>query len=398
MNRVREFRDEKSRRRRMDERQPGNEFSSRPPAAVRRRKKRSRSRLQQLIDRLPVPDLGPWGRAIGVTGLFLGTLLISLTVGVILRAMIVSDALNPFAADSGLPTLTPNATPNPEFAAPTVDLGNVGNWNEGERVTVLLLGADTRPENRGFARPRTDSIMLLMVDPEMNVAGVLSIPRDLYVDIPGYGLNRVNTAYVFGGGELAKETISYNLGVHVNFYVLIEFDAFITLIDEIGGIDVYVPYTIYDDTFPDMNYGYDPFYIEAGMHHMDGETALKYARTRHTDNDFYRARRQQDVLLAIRDRVLSLNMLPRLIQRAPVLYNTLSTSIQTDMTLENMIALAQLAEDVPRENIRTGVVDSDYTMSYVTPEGAMVLIPDREDIGHLLEDVFWLNGVEVTEQ
>lgn len=392
MGRVRDLHGEELERRMVEP--PEHRGYGYPPGAPRgkKRKKGLRHDINHLIARLPVPELGPWGRAAGIAGLFLGTVLISLMVGVVLRALLVSDALNPFAADAaGLPTATPNATPNPEFQAPTVDLGNDATWQSGERVTVLLLGADTRPEQRGFTRPRTDSIMLLMIDPALEVASVLSIPRDLYVDIPGYGLNRINTAYVFGGGDLAMQTIEYNFGVRVNYYALVEFDAFTTMIDEIGGIDIYVPYTIYDDTYPDMDYGYDPFYIEQGMQHLDGETALKYARTRHTDNDFYRAQRQQDLLMAVRDRVLSLDMLPRLIQRAPVLYGTLSNSIQTNMTLDTMTSLAQLAKDVPRENIRSGVIDSEYSMSYTTPEGAMVLVPNRSEIGFLLNEVFWLD-------
>jgi len=338
-----------------------------------------------------IPTLGPVGTIAAVAGLFAGTLALSLIVALILRVLIVSDALNPFRADVGeLPTATPNATPNPEFMAPTLDLGNAPVWQGTDRVTVLLLGADTRPSERGTARPRTDSIMLLMVDPQLKVAGVLSIPRDLWVDIPGYGLNRINTAYVWGAGDLAMETVQYNLGVRVNYYVLVEFDAFVTLIDEIGGIDVYVPYTIYDPTYPDMAYGYDPFYITAGQHHMDGETALKYVRTRHSDSDFGRAQRQQDVLFAIRERVLSLNMLPTLIQKAPTLYATLSDSIVTNMTLDQMISLAMLAQDIPRENIRTGVIDANYTRDYITGQGAQVLIPDRERIGPLLHEVFWI--------
>ncbi len=339
-----------------------------------------------------LPTLGPAGTVLAVAGLFAGTLALSLIVALILRALIVSDALNPFRAEanSNLPTATPNATPNPEFMAPTLDVGNAPVWQGTDRVTVLLLGADTRPSERNSARPRTDSMMLLMVDPQLKVAGVLSIPRDLWVDIPGYGLNRINTAYVWGGGDLAMETVQYNLGVRVNYYVLVEFNAFTTLIDEIGGIDVYVPYTIYDPTYPDMAYGYDPFYITAGQHHMDGATALKYVRTRHSDSDFGRAQRQQDVLFAIRERVLSLNMLPTLVQKAPTLYATLSDSIETNMTLDQMISLALLAQDIPRENIRTGVIDANYTRDYITNQGAQVLIPDRERIGPLLHEVFWI--------
>ena len=206
--------------------------------------------------------------------------MLSLVVAVVLRAALAADALNPFAAGLGLPTAVPNATPNPEFLAPTLDLGNVNSWQGTEPVTVLLMGADTRPSERGNWRPRTDSLMLLMADPVNKRASILSIPRDLYVDIPGYGLYRINTAYFLGDGPLAVQTVEYNLGVRVNHYVMIEFDVFTTLVDEIGGIDVYVPRTIYDPDYPNMSYGYDPFYIEEGLQHLDGQTALKYVRTR----------------------------------------------------------------------------------------------------------------------
>lgn len=352
---------------------------------------RFRQLILRLINRIPVPDLGPWGPVIGIGGLFAGTLALSALVGVMLHTLIGADVLNPFRQSDGSPTATPNATPNPEFLAPTLAVAGEGSLDDSGRITMLLLGADRRPEEY-IARPRTDTIMLLMIDPEVGVASILSIPRDLYVEIPGYGLNRVNTAYVLGGGDLAMQTIEYNLGVQVDHYALIDFEGFITLVDEIGGIDIYVPATINDTSYPDMDYGYDPFYIEAGQHHLDGETALKYARTRHADNDFYRAERQQAVLFAIRDRVLSLNLLPQLIQRAPALYSTLSDSIQTNFTLDQMIELAGMVQDIERDNIRSGVIDSDYTVGYVTPEGAQVLIPDRDKIGPLLDEVFWLEG------
>jgi LCP family protein required for cell wall assembly len=289
----------------------------------------------------------------------------------------------------GAPGITVGGTPPVVLApAPTLD---VGEYQEGwgpERVTVLVMGVDRRPGES--TRTRTDSMMLLTMDPVAKTAGVLSIPRDLYVEVPGYGLDRINSANVLGGGQLAKQTAEYNLGVRVDYYAIVDFNAFTTLVDEIGGIDVDVPRTINDPTYPDNNYGYDPFYIEAGSQHLDGVTALKYARTRHADSDFGRAERQQQVLMAIRSKVISVEMLPTLISKAPVMVGTLGDSIETDMSVDQMVRLAVSARDVPRENIRTAVIDGNYITVYTTPQGASVLIPERDKIGILMADVFSL--------
>ncbi len=355
----------------------------------RKREASLRRRARRLFKRIPAPSLGTTART-GLLGIMvLGILAISLLMGTVLRAAVAADALNPFRGDE-LPTAIPNATPNPDFLAPTIAFDDAPEWEGTEPVTVLLMGGDTRPSEQGY-RPRTDTMMLLTIDPEAKVASLLSIPRDLYVEVPGYGLQRVNTAYPLGAGDLAMQTLQYNLGVHVNYYVLVEFDAFITLVDEIGGIDINVPKTIYDSSYPDMNYGYDPFYIEAGEHHLDGETALKYARTRHTDNDFNRARRQQDVLFAIRERIFSLDMLPTLIQKAPSMYSTLSDSITTNMTMDEMISLARLGQDIERDDIRSAVIDSNYVMGHTTEAGAQVLIPNRDRIGELMAEMLWLD-------
>jgi LCP family protein required for cell wall assembly len=234
-------------------------------------------------------------------------------------------------------------------------------------------------------------MMLLMIDPISKQASILSIPRDLYVDIPGHGLQRVNTAYFFGSGPLALESVQYNLGIRVNYYAMIEFNVFVRLIDEIGGIDINVPQAIYDPDYPTYDYGYEVFSIETGLHHLDGETALKYARTRSTaGSDYDRAGRQQDVIFAIREKVLSAELLPALIGKAPALYTELQDNIATDMSLDQMLRLAVLAKDIPRENIRTGIIDANYVISYQTPEGALVEIPNRYNIGELLTYVFWL--------
>jgi polyisoprenyl-teichoic acid--peptidoglycan teichoic acid transferase len=263
-----------------------------------------------------------------------------------------------------------------------------------DRVNILVMGIDRRPGEAFISR--TDTMMLVSVDPKTESVSILSIPRDLYVVLPGRGRDRINTAFVYGsagnnpagGATLAMQTVEYNLGVPVHHYALVDFSAVIRGIDTIGGIDVYVPYNINDPTFPDMNYGYDPLFIPAGLQHFDGELALKYARTRHQDNDFYRARRQQQVVLAVRDKVLGLGI-GELLRQAPVLYQRLGEGIRTDMSLEQLISLARILADIPKENIRNEVLDENYVTSYRTEAGASVLVPINESISPLIQEMFY---------
>jgi LCP family protein required for cell wall assembly len=275
-------------------------------------------------------------------------------------------------------------------------------WTGVERVNVLLLGVDERPQENGMAR--TDTMMLLTLDPTTLQAGVLSIPRDLWVPIPGYNQGRINTAhrlgemynYPGGGPALARQTVEYNLGVPIQYYVRLNFQGFVDLVNLIGGIDIYVPEPINDPLYPDNNYGYDPLYIEAGQHHFDGVMALKYARTRHDSNDFQRADRQQQVLLAILERVTSLNMLPQLAPRIGELYTIMDESVSTDLTLDEILALAGLAIKVDRSQLRFAVIDQTCTEDYITPEGAQVLIPLRERMREVRDYVFGV--AEIAQQ
>jgi anionic cell wall polymer biosynthesis LytR-Cps2A-Psr (LCP) family protein len=186
------------------------------------------------------------------------------------------------------------------------------------------------------------------------------------------------------------QTVEYNLGVYIDHYVMVDFSTVINGINQLGGIDVYVPYNINDPTFPDMDYGFDPLFIAAGQQHFDGLTALKYARTRHQDNDFYRARRQQQVALAVRDKALALG-LPTLIVRAPSLYSQFEQGIRTDLSLQEIIQLAQVIEGIPDENIQNEVLDQNYVSNYLTENGAQVLIPINEAIEPLIRQMFYNN-------
>ncbi|MCB8967104.1 MAG: LCP family protein [Ardenticatenaceae bacterium] len=265
---------------------------------------------------------------------------------------------------------------------------------DSNRINILAMGIDRRPGEPFVSR--TDSIMVVSVDPTTEKISILSIPRDLYVVIPGYGRDRINTAFVYGstgnnpagGASLSMQTVEYNLGITIDHYVLVDFSAVINGVDALGGIDVYVPYDINDPTFPDMNYGYDPLYIPAGQHLFDGTTALKYARTRHSDNDFFRAQRQQQVVLAVRDKALSLGI-SGLLTRAPILYQQLEQGIRTDLTLEEMVRIATTISEIPGENIRNEVLDYDYVSSYTTERGASVLILDNEKAAVLINSLFY---------
>lgn len=266
-------------------------------------------------------------------------------------------------------------------------------WEGSDRVNILLLGIDRRPGEAFVSR--TDSMMVISVNPQTSSASVLSVPRDLYVEIPGYGQDRINTALVYGardgdyldGVALAMQTVSSNLGIPIQHYVLVDFGAFVRIIDILEGVDVEVPYTIDDPLYPDMDYGYDPLYIPAGLQHFDGQTALKYARTRHADSDFNRAYRQQQVLFSARRKALNLG-LGEMLFRAPSLYREVEDGIRTDLSLEQILRLAKTVGDIPSENMRSAVLDQDYVSSYRTPGGASVLLLNYELAAPMIQELF----------
>ena len=301
-----------------------------------------------------------------------------------------STELPPLVQEGAVPT-----SPSGEPTSTSIPLVTEGLEND-ERITILMMGIDRRPGEPYISR--TDTMMLLSYNPRSEVISVLSIPRDLYVVVPGRGRDRINTAFVYGaldnnpagGAELAMQTVEYNLGVPVDHYLMVDFSAFIRAIDSLGGIDVDVPYDIYDPDFPDMNYGYDPLYIPAGPHHFDGLTALKYARTRHQDNDFYRARRQQQVLLAVRSKALGLGP-AEMLRQAPFLYRQLEDGIRTDMSLEQLLTMANALKDIPEDNIKSAVLDTDYVVGHRTAGGASVLVLVNEKASPLIEELFYDN-------
>ena len=278
------------------------------------------------------------------------------------------------------------------------------DWQKKERVNILLLGIDEREGQYGPWR--TDTMILLTIDPESKTAGMLSIPRDLWVPIPGYSENRINTAHYTGdlkkhpggGPALAIKTVQDFFGIPIHYYVRVNFSGFVEAIDTIGGIDIYVEKDIYDPKYPDEAYGYDPLYIPAGSHHMDGELALKYARTRHSGSDFDRLQRQQQVIMAVRDKVLRFDLLPQLLPKLPELLKTVGDAVQTDLQPNQILNLAQSVSQIDDEHIKTAVIDSSITVDTTTPNGAQVLIPIRDEIRAVVDEIFTAPAQEAAEE
>jgi polyisoprenyl-teichoic acid--peptidoglycan teichoic acid transferase len=294
-------------------------------------------------------------------------------------------------------TALPQGAPTTQAAVgsqPTAVVPTPGAAPQG-RINILLMGIDQRQGEQGPFR--TDTMIVITMDPKAGTVGMLSIPRDLWVPIPGFQENRINTAnflgdsqkYPGGGPALAKKTVTYNLGIPIQYTVRVNFEGFKRVIDTIGGVDINVEKEIRDNTYPDEHYGFDPLYIPVGLVHMDGDLALKYARTRHEDNDFERAHRQQQVILAVKDKVLTFNLLPSLLPKLPELSRTLADAVQTDMPLEEAVSIIKLARSMNTGNVKTVVIDNTMTVPYTTSGGAAVLLPIRDKIRPVIDDLFW---------
>lgn len=332
----------------------------------------------------------PTGRTQSKARLVLYMALALFALGGLFSGYVFYGTVRALVAEADIPLL-----PNLNFFAPAPparagsDLPQVPVWQRTERVNLLLLGADKRPDETIY---RTDTLIVVTLDPATKTAGMLSIPRDLWVPIPGYGESRINQAFVLGevkkypggGPALAMRTVQEFLGVPIHGYILVDFDGFRKLIDQIGGIDVMVEKPIDDTQYPTDDYGYQEVHIPAGLVHMDGDLALKYARVRHGSSDIDRGRRQQQVLMAARDKALRLNLLPKL----PSLMATVMGTVQTDLQPGEILALAKLANQVDSESIRAAVIDYTMVVETKTPSGGDVLLPNREKIRALVDEMF----------
>lgn len=257
-------------------------------------------------------------------------------------------------------------------------------------VRIMLLGTDRRPPAGGW---RTDTMILVSIDPEEQIVSMVSIPRDLYVAIPGHGKTRINMAdnfgeaerYPGGGPALLREMLEENVGLTFDRYIRIDFQGFAEMIDLLGGIDVDVrcPTELW---VPNMKSPGEYLLwrsFAASMQHMDGELALMYSRCRAHTAVFDRDRRQREVLLAIRKRVLELG-LPGLLPKLFQLLDTMKLHVQTDLEPAEIVALAQLMMVGSPYHVNQSVIDLSAAPQWPTADGAWVMRPDRRLVKELM--------------
>lgn len=276
--------------------------------------------------------------------------------------------------ETPMPTVTPLPTPTPTLTvAPPPEQEQQAIVNQPRRqINILLLGSDQRPGDSNF---RTDTIILATLNTELGTVNLTSFPRDLYITIPGMGLQRINTAWTFGGYKLLYDTFEYNFGVRPDHYVLINFSSFKRVIDSLGGLDINVGADVADYR------GGRWFTIPAGPTHMDADTVLWYVRTRKTTNDFARTRRQQEVIQGIADKMLTLDA----IKRAPEFYNIYKENVTTDINLGDILPLLPLAAKITdSSHINHYFIGPQQTYDWITYEGAMVLLPQPDAIAAVM--------------
>ena len=294
------------------------------------------------------------------------------------QAMDTQPTPTPFQPLAGSESIQTQGTPEANTNSPALPTPTVRKLQKPEgQVNILLLGSDARPNEGGF---RTDIIVWVSLNPKDDFVSAVSFPRDLFVQIPGMGENRINTAFPYGGFELMADTFELNFGVRPDHYVLVDFNGFVTVINNLGGIYVNAAQNLTDSCASWVNAS-GTCSVGPGTVHMNGDLALWYARSRYTSNDIERARRAQEVIEGIFDRLMSLDI----ILKAPELYNAYLTYVQTDLELNQVVSLLPLASKIKdNRDIRNYVVGYELAYDWITWQGAQVLVPDTEGIRQLM--------------
>jgi polyisoprenyl-teichoic acid--peptidoglycan teichoic acid transferase len=288
--------------------------------------------------------------------------------------------------------LFPTSAAPPSAEDPNVQPTALPPLTDNETVNFLLIGSDKRPGSSY----RTDTLVIAILWPREGQVSLISIPRDLWIYIPSVGMQRINTAYQSGeiydypggGPGLLRETITYNLGIRIDHTAMVEFDGFRRIVDTLGGVDLPVSCSYTDWRLIDPSY--DPYNennwwlytVGPGLIHMDGDLALWYARSRSKSNDFDRGRRQQEVLRAILAQALRTDTLNKI----PQLYSDLSSTVITDLGLDDILRLALYAPRLTNADIRGYYIRPPHVSSWMTPGGASVLLPNEASLQQMLAE------------
>jgi LCP family protein required for cell wall assembly len=304
-----------------------------------------------------------------------------------------TDTITPIPSATETPNVTPTRTPTPlPGASGPMPLVPTGDY---DMLNILLLGSDQRPGDRAY---RTDTIIVVSVNRTTNSVNLLSIPRDLYIYIPGYGFDRINTASERGdfnkwpgrGAGLVAYAITYNLGIRIDRFAKINFSGFKQIVDSVEGIDIAVDcplsdYKLASPTLdPNVESNYKWYTLPVGYHHMDGATALWYARSRYTTSDFDRSRRQQMVLRAIWRKLLARDLVSQL----PTLWPEINKIVDTNLTLPDIAGLLPIATNLDAARLHSYFLGPGQVKSWTTPEGAQVLLPQTKPIRDLVTQFY----------
>lgn len=212
-----------------------------------------------------------------------------------------------------------------------------------DKIIVMIMGVDEREDDVG----RSDTLMVATLDPKKKKAALLSIPRDTRVKIRGYGFDKINSAYAYGGYELTKDTVEDLIGVHMEHHILINIKSFKKIIDAIGGVDINVEKRMYYEDVWDDDGGL-LIDLQPGPQHMDGNTAITYVRYRDEEGDIGRIRRQQKFMQAVMDRITS----PAIIPRIPSIIKEVISSVETDLSMKQLIEFATSLKDAQKTGLQ----------------------------------------------
>lgn len=278
-------------------------------------------------------------------------------------------------------------------------------WNGTDPVNIVIAGIDDRVGQT--QDPHTDTLMVASINPQSGEMRMLSVPRDLWVTIPGFGYDRINDAYEDGGSKLLIQTLEGVANLPIRYYAIIKFTGFQKVVDAVGGVNICVKLAINDPKYPAFTgYGFNPLHIRAGCQHMSGQLALKYVRTRHDDplGDLGRNQRQQQLLQALKHQVVQ----PTTLFNLPTLLSALRAAVKTNFPYTDLTYLGRVIMTAHTQH-RFLNYNNNTVSNYVTSGGADVLLPNWRRIHWIAHQAFHdpglaassvevLNGSGVTGQ